>query len=123
MIGVDAAAKAPADGYVCHRRQQLCANHTLVKNLPYDTLRDLRPVGLMGMSEHVLAVHPAAVAYGGRPCRCGEKSPGKLTYASFGNGTSAHLSGAMLEHALGVQLTHVPYKGRRRPSTICSAGK
>ena len=61
VIGVDAAAKAPADGYTFVTvANSFCANHTLVKSLPYDTLRDLRPVGLMGMSEHVLAVHPGS---------------------------------------------------------------
>ena len=114
VIGVDAAAKAPADGYTFVTvANSFCANHTLVKSLPYDTLRDLRPVGLMGMSEHVLAVHPGSgLRTVADLAAAAKKSPGKLTYASFGNGTSAHLSGAMLEHALGVQLTHVPYKGQ-----------
>ena len=114
VIGVDAAVKAPADGYtvVCVANS-FCANHTLVKNLPYDTLADLRPVGLMGMSEHVLATHtqsgfktlPEFIA-------AARQKPGKLSYASFGNGTSAHLAGAMLEAAVGVPLIHVPYKGQ-----------
>ncbi|MBL8312022.1 MAG: tripartite tricarboxylate transporter substrate binding protein [Burkholderiales bacterium] len=114
VIGVDAAAKAPADGYTFVTvANSFCANQTLVKNLPYDTLRDLRPVGLMGMSEHVLAVHPATgLRTVADLAAAANKAPGKLSYASFGSGTSAHLSGAMLEHALGVQLTHVPYKGQ-----------
>ncbi len=114
VIGVDAAAKAAADGGTFVTvANSFCANHTLVKNLPYDTLRDLRPVALMGMSEHVLATHPGSgLKTLAELANAAKKAPGALTYASFGNGTSAHLSGAMLEHALNVQLTHVPYKGQ-----------
>ncbi|MEK8051019.1 tripartite tricarboxylate transporter substrate binding protein [Ideonella sp. DXS22W] len=114
VIGVDAAAKAPADGHTLVTvANSFCANQTLVKALPYDAARDLRPVGLMGLSEHVLATHPGS---GLRTLAdltaAAKKAPGKLSYASFGNGTSAHLSGAMLEAQLGVDLIHVPYKGQ-----------
>ena len=61
VLGVDLAAKSPADGYTLVTvANSFCVNQTLVKNLPYDGLRDLRPVGLMGMSEHVLATHPGS---------------------------------------------------------------
>ena len=61
VLGVDLAAKAPADGHTLVTvANSFCVNQTLVKNLPYDGLRDLRPVGLMGMSEHVLATHPGS---------------------------------------------------------------
>ncbi len=114
VIGVDMAAKAPADGHtVVTVAGSFCVNQTLVKNLPYDAARDLRPVALMGMSEHVLATHPAS---GFRTLAefvaAAKKAPGQLSYASFGNGTSAHLSGAMLAAQAGVDLIHVPYKGQ-----------
>jgi tripartite-type tricarboxylate transporter receptor subunit TctC len=59
VIGVDAAAKSAPDGYtfVCVANS-FAANQTLIRKLPYDTQKDLRPVALMGMSEHVLATHP-----------------------------------------------------------------
>jgi tripartite-type tricarboxylate transporter receptor subunit TctC len=61
VIGVDAVAKAPADGYsFVTVANSFCVNQTLVKNLPYDSRRDLRPVALMGLSEHVLATHPGS---------------------------------------------------------------
>jgi tripartite-type tricarboxylate transporter receptor subunit TctC len=114
VIGVDAAAKAPADGYtlVCVANS-FAVNQSLLRNLPYDGLRDLRPVALMGLSQHVLAAHPSLgihsvaelVAYG-------KRNPGKLSYASFGNGTSAHLAGEMLRLQLGLDIVHVPYKGQ-----------
>jgi len=114
VIGVDAAAKAPADGHTLVTvANSFCANETLVKALPYDAARDLRPVGLMGMSEHVLVTHPGTgLKTAADLIAAAKKSPGKLSYASFGNGTSAHLSGALLESLLGVALIHVPYKGQ-----------
>ncbi|MEP7100789.1 MAG: tripartite tricarboxylate transporter substrate binding protein [Burkholderiales bacterium] len=114
VIGVDAAAKSPADGYTLVTvANSFAVNQTLVKNLPYDSAKDLRPVALMGLSEHVLAAHPSLgirnvtelVAYS-------KKNPGKLSYASFGNGTSAHLAGEMLRLQLGLDIVHVPYKGQ-----------
>jgi tripartite-type tricarboxylate transporter receptor subunit TctC len=114
VIGVDAAAKAAADGStLVSVANSFCVNQTLVRRLPYDGLRDLRPIGLMGRSDHVLVTHPgsglrtvadlrAALRRGGAP----------LSYASFGNGTSAHLAGAMLQVRLGAPLIHVPYKGQ-----------
>jgi tripartite-type tricarboxylate transporter receptor subunit TctC len=113
VIGVDAVAKSAPDGYTFVTvANSFTVNHTLIKKLPYDTVRDLRPVALMGMSEHVLATHPnsgltrvgdlAAAAKAGKP----------LSYASFGAGTSAHLAGEMLKTQLGVDMVHIPYKGQ-----------
>ena len=114
VIGVDAAAKAAPDGHTLVTvANSFCVNQTLVKNLPYDSQRDLRPVALMGLSEHVLAAHPGS---GLRTLAdlvaAAKKAPGRLSYASFGNGTSAHLSGEMLKSAAGIDLIHVPYKGQ-----------
>ncbi len=114
VIGVDAAAKAAPDGHtlVCVANS-FCVNHTLVKNLPYDTLRDLRPVALMGLSEHVLCTHPGSgIRNLADLARVAREKPGTLSYASFGNGTSAHLAGEMLRHRMGLDLVHVPYKGQ-----------
>lgn len=114
VIGVDYVSKQPADGYtlVCVANS-FAANKTLVKGLPYDTLRDLQPVALMGLSEHVLAAHPSS---GLRSLadlrRAALAKPGTLSYASFGNGTSAHLSGALLCQMMGLDMIHVPYKGQ-----------
>lgn len=114
VIGVDHVAKSAPDGHsLVTVANSFCVNQTLVKNLPYDSQRDLRPVALMGLSEHVLAVNAASgfktladlVA-------AARKAPAKLSYASFGNGTSAHLSGEMLKAATGIDLIHVPYKGQ-----------
>mgnify|MGYP000078870610 CR=1 FL=1 len=114
VIGVDAAAKAAPDGHtlVCVANS-FCVNHTLVKNLPYDSLKDLRPVALMGLSEHVLCTHPGSgIRTLADLARLSRERPGTLSYASFGNGTSAHLAGEMLKAQMGLDLVHVPYKGQ-----------
>ena len=114
VLGVDLAAKSQPDGYTLVTvANSFSVNQTLVKNLPYDGLRDLRPVGLMGMSEHVLATHPGSgLKTVADLIAAAKKQPGKLSYASFGAGTSAHLAGAMLEAQAGVEMIHVPYKGQ-----------
>lgn len=114
VIGVDTVAKAAPDGYsfVCVANS-FAANQTLVRKLPYDTLKDLRPVALMGMSEHVLAAHPGSGLKTLADLRNQAKArPGTLSFASFGNGTSAHLSGEMLKLQMGLDIVHVPYKGQ-----------
>lgn len=114
VIGVDAVAKATPNGYtlVCVANS-FTANQTLVKNLPYDTLKDLTPVALMGLSEHVLTTHPNSGIKNLADLRhMARAKPGMLSFASFGNGTSAHLSGELLKQQLGLDIVHVPYKGQ-----------
>jgi len=113
VIGVDLAAKSPADGYtlVCIANSY-CANQTLVKNLPYEP-RDLRPVGLLAISDHVLVTNPTSgIKSLNDLLLIAKKNPGKISYASFGNGTSSHLAGAMLSSQANLDLIHVPYKGQ-----------
>ena len=113
VIGVDAVAKSAPDGYsFVTVANSFAANVTLVKKLPYDALKDLRPVALMGMSEHVLATHPGSGIRTLADLRAAAVKGGTLSYASFGNGTSAHLSGAALALHMGLPLVHVPYKGQ-----------
>ncbi len=125
VIGVDTVAKAPADGYTLLTvANSFCVNQTLVKNLPYDGARDFKPVALMGQSEHVLAVNPSLGVKTLAELRAlARKQPGKLSYASFGNGTSAHLAGAMLEAALKGGFIHVPYKGQAPALTDLLGGQ
>ncbi len=114
IIGVEAVARAAPDGYnfVCVANS-FAANRTLWKKLPYDTLKDFRPVALMGMSEHVLAAHPGAgIASIADLRRQAVAHPGTMSFASFGNGTSAHLAGEQLKQRTGLDLVHVPYRGQ-----------
>ena len=114
VIGVDVVAKSAADGYsFVTVANSFAANQTLVKKLPYDTLKDLRPVALMGMSEHVLATHPSSGIKKLADLKAMTASAAdKVSYASFGNGTSAHLSGAAMAQQMGMNWVHVPYKGQ-----------
>lgn len=114
VIGVDAVAKSAPDGSsFVTVANSFAANVTLVKKLPYDALKDLRPVALMGLSEHVLATHPGSGIRSVADLRAAARRGGAvLSYASFGNGTSAHLSGAALAQQMGLDLVHVPYKGQ-----------
>ena len=114
VIGIDAAAKAAPDGLtLVGVANSFCVNQTLVKNLPYDAARDLRGVGLLAVADHVLATHPhSGIRNLADLIAQAKKNPGKLSYASFGNGTSAHLGGAMLANLAGIDLIHVPYKGQ-----------
>lgn len=111
VIGIDAVAKSAPDGYTFATvANAFTVNHTLVKKLPYHTVRDFEPVGMMGLSEHVLAAHPGTGLTKLADVReLARRKP--LAYASFGTGTSAHLAGEMLRAQLKVDLTHVPYRG------------
>lgn len=114
VIGVTNVAKSAPDGYsFVTVANSFCANQTLRKNLPYDTLGDLRPVCLMGLSEHVLSTHPGSGLKSVADIVAQVKAGKRLSYASFGNGTSAHLSGEMLKMAMNTpDIVHVPYKGQ-----------
>lgn len=124
VIGVEATARA-TDGHTFGSvANSFTVNQTLVKKLPYDTLRDLQPVGLMAKTANVLAGHPSVpattlkelVAYA-------KQNPGKLAYASFGNGTTAHFAGEMLKMMAGIDLVHVPYKGQAPALTDLIGGQ
>ena len=111
VIGVDSIAKSAPDGYsFVTVANSFCVNQTLVKKLPYDGMKDLRPVALMGMSEHVLATHPGSGLK--TVADIAKAKAGTLSYASFGQGTSAHLAGEMLKTQTGADIVHVPYKGQ-----------
>jgi tripartite-type tricarboxylate transporter receptor subunit TctC len=113
VIGVEAAAKATDAHTFVGVANSFTVNHTLVKSLPYDTFKDLQPVVLMARTANVLAAHPSVapttlrelIAYA-------RNNPGKLTYGSFGNGTTAHFAGELLKAMGGFQMEHIPYKGQ-----------
>jgi tripartite-type tricarboxylate transporter receptor subunit TctC len=113
VIGVNDCAKSAPDGYtlVCVANSY-CVNTTLVHALPYGP-RDLQPVALMGMSDHVLAAYPGSKLHSlADLVQAAKQDPGKLSFASFGVGTSAHIAGEMLMAQTGIKMVHVPYKGQ-----------
>jgi len=84
----------------------------------------LQPVGLMAKTANVLAGHPGVPAATLKELvEYAKKHPGKLSYASFGNGTTAHFAGEMLKMMAGIDLLHVPYKGQAPALTDLIAGQ
>jgi tripartite-type tricarboxylate transporter receptor subunit TctC len=113
MIGSDAVAKAAPDGYALLMATFAHAvNPSLQPRLPYATDKAFAPVSLIARSPNVLVVRPD------RPFKtvadviaAAKAEPTKLSYGSFGNGTSAHLAAELFKSLAKVNLTHVPYKG------------
>jgi len=113
IIGTDYVAKNTADGSTLLMATFAHAvNPALHAKLPFDSDKDFAPVALVGTSPNVLVVRPD------RPwgtvlelVDSAKAKPGTLAYGSFGNGTSAHLAGALFANLAKVDLLHVPYKG------------
>jgi tripartite-type tricarboxylate transporter receptor subunit TctC len=112
-IGTEAVAKSPADGYtLLVASASSTINTTLVPNLPWDLARDFAPVILMVVNNHLLAAHPSVPANNVRELLALAKAkPGSIAYASYGPGSSAHLTAELFKQMAGVDLLHVPYKG------------
>jgi len=113
VIGTEVVAKSAPDG---HNLLMVSTSHTtnptLVRKLPFDTLRDLAPVILVANSSNVLLAHPSLPARSVKELIALAKTrPDQVAYGSGGNGTSTHLSGEMLCQMGGVTMIHVPYKG------------
>jgi tripartite-type tricarboxylate transporter receptor subunit TctC len=119
VIGTEYAAKSPPDGYTLLIVSPTTAtNPSLMRKLPYDTLRDFAPVILLATSPNVLVVHPSLPARSVRDLvAIARKRPGEVTFGSGGNGTSTHLAGEILALRGGVKMVHVPYKGAA-PATL-----
>ena len=84
----------------------------LYKNLPFDPLRDFQPITQFGSAPNVLAVHPSLPASSTQELiALAKKQPGKIDYASSGNGSAQHLFGALFLSMANASMTHVPYKG------------
>ena len=112
-LGTELAAKAPRDGYtLLVNNISLAVNHSLVRKLPYDTLKDLAPVSLIGRQANVVVVHPDFAAKSVRELlSLARAKPGELNYGSGGQGSASHLATEMLKLMAQVDMVHVPYKG------------
>ncbi|MFL5097738.1 MAG: Bug family tripartite tricarboxylate transporter substrate binding protein [Xanthobacteraceae bacterium] len=123
-IGMGAAARAPADGYtILAAGGNFVINPSLYAKIPYDPVADFTPVTMLCSSPHVLAVHPSVPAVSVKELvALAQADPGKLSYASAGRGTPAHLAGELFRLAFGVDVTHVPFSGGGQAITSTIGG-
>jgi tripartite-type tricarboxylate transporter receptor subunit TctC len=115
IVAGSLAAKAPADGYtVLLDTTNMVLNALLQKNLSFNAATDFDPVVMPAWVTHVIAVNPNAPRPIGNLDELVARmkaEPGKITYGSFGTGSTAHLAGELLDSMAGTKATHVPYKG------------
>jgi len=114
MIGAEAVARAPADGYTLLSGDNgtFVFNTALYKKVPYDPLKDFAPIGLMARFPLIVVVNPST---GFKTMRdlldAAKKEPGKLSYASVGAGSPHHLAMELIKDRTGAYIVHIPYRG------------
>jgi len=112
-IGADFVAKSAPDGYtLLFTGTPHVISAWIYKKLPYDALKDFEPVALVASGPYVLVVNPQLPVHSVRELVAAAKAqPGKIDYASSGNGSAQHLVSALFASMAGIELNHVPYKG------------
>lgn len=112
-IGVDAVAKSPADGYTIGLQTvSLAINPSLYARMPYDTQKDLAPIGMVASSQHVLVVNNKLPAKDLKSLLAMVKAePGKYTYGSAGPGSTFHMAAELFKSVANAQIEHIPYRG------------
>jgi len=114
MLGAELAARSPPDGYTLFLGGvgSHAINPNLHAKLPYDPVKDFAPITLIASAPSVLVVNPSLPARTlAEFTALAKASPGRINYASNGNGSSAQLAAVLYESMAGVQMVHVPYKG------------
>ena len=124
-VGAEIAYRAEPDGYtlLCSPPGPLSINHNLYKTLPYDWTK-FQPIAVLALVPNVLMARidlPAGSAQ--ELIAYAKANPGKVTYASQGNGSTSHLSAQMLATMAGLELVHVPYKGEGPALVDLTAGR
>ena len=114
ILGADMVAKATPDGYTLFLGNlAMVVNSSSGKKLPYDLLKDLAPVSVVFKQSQILVVTPSLPANSLKELiAIAKASPGKLKYGTSGVGSAIHLHSELLRMAMGVTMTHVPYKGQ-----------
>ena len=113
VIGSDFVAKSPPDGYtLLIVAFPFAVTPSLIRNMPYDTVKGFAPVVLAAQSPNILVVNPElAVKSVGDLIALARAKPDSLSYASTGNGSSNHISMELFKSLAGVKIVHIPYKG------------
>lgn len=125
IIGTDAVAKSPADGYTLLMMSNTqTVNESLIPTKPYNLLKDFAPIAPINYSDLVLVVNPNVPANNlAELLKLARANPGKLNYASSGNGTPYHMAGELFKYMANVQMTHIPYKGSAAARTDVLSGQ
>ena len=112
-IGAEIVAKSAPDGYMTLiAAASFLINPSLIKNIPFDAVKDFTPLGVIVDIPAGLFVHPSLPVKNVKDLiALAKKRPGDLNYSSSGRGAVGHLSGALLESTTGIKVVHIPYKG------------
>ena len=123
-IGAEAVAKAPADGHTLLLASQTNAiSATLYAKLSFNPIEDFAPIALLGREPGVLVLHPAFPAQTVSELIAHVKqNPGKVDFASSGNGSGQHLFAALFNSMAGIRMNHVPYRGSGQATTDLLSG-
>ncbi len=124
-IGADAVAKSAPDGYtLLLGTLTFAVSAATYKKLPYDPIKDFTAVAPLGMAVSLLAVTPTLEAKSVKELIALAKAqPGKLTFASAGQGSTGHLSGELFMRMAGIEMLHVPYQGTGAAMNDLFAGR
>ena len=125
IIGTDAAAKSAPDGYTLMMMSNThTVNETLVSNKPFVLMRDFVAVAPVNYSDLVLVAHPSLAANSVKDViKLAAAKPGRLNYASSGNGTPYHMAGELFKSMAAISLVHIPYRGSSGARTDVIGGQ
>jgi tripartite-type tricarboxylate transporter receptor subunit TctC len=125
IIGTDFAAKSPADGYTLLMMSNTqTVNESLIPKKPFALMKDFVGIAPVNYSNLLLVVHPSVpVKNVAELVALAKSKPGKLNFASSGNGTPYHMAGELFKYMAGVDMTHVPYKGSSGARTDIVGGQ
>jgi tripartite-type tricarboxylate transporter receptor subunit TctC len=125
-IGTLAVARAEADGHTLAlgTNQTHATNQSLIKNIPYDGVKDFAPIAGVADIAHVLVTKKNLDAAGVRELVALAKAqPGKLSYGSTGNGSASHLAAELFKTKSGTDIVHIPFRGAAPMTTELIAGR
>lgn len=126
ILGTQKAAAAAPDGYtfVMGITNTFAINRTFYKQLSYDPIKDFQPVAMLAVSPHILVINPDTPAKNMQEfVEYARRNRNKLSYASYGNGSTTHLISEMFNEQNGTDLVHIPYKGMPPALTDVMGGR
>jgi tripartite-type tricarboxylate transporter receptor subunit TctC len=125
LIGMDAVAQAPPDGYTLYMSPSTTTTmHIVRKSMPYDVRKAFAPVTQVVVLPQALIIHPSVPAKTMQEfIALAKRASGKLTYGSAGIGTAPHMSMELLKSMAGVDIQHIPYRGVSQSLTDVLGGR